>query len=125
MLVLPSRLKSSPVMCELLPMPEGRVVERSRASPRKREQLAHGADGNRRMNGDRVATVDRSEIGTKSLNGSYRALLYRIVLVTKGLLWSIRVYPSGADRATISEPIMPEAPPRLSTTICWPSTRRT
>src|SRR5712671_3664325 len=30
------------------------------------------------------------------------------------------VYPSGADLATASLPIVPPAPPRLSTRICWP-----
>src|SRR5258708_30510342 len=30
------------------------------------------------------------------------------------------VYPWGADLATASLPIVPPAPPRLSTRICWP-----
>ena len=30
------------------------------------------------------------------------------------------VYPSAADFATMSEPIDPPAPPRLSIIICWP-----
>src|SRR5258706_13535089 len=34
---------------------------------------------------------------------------------------STTVYPSGGDLATSSTPIMPPAPPRLSTTTCCPS----
>src|SRR5687768_11444741 len=33
----------------------------------------------------------------------------------------ISVYPFAADFAAISAPMLPPAPARLSTTICWPS----
>ena len=59
--------------------------------------------------------------GTKSFNASYGGLRDRWGLMTCELEDVIsNVYPSGAALATISEPIMPPAPDRLSTTTCWP-----
>ena len=43
-----------------------------------------------------------------------------VVLINCVIVAIHSVCPSGADLATSSAPISPEAPARLSTTTCWP-----
>ena len=62
-----------------------------------------------------------SEIGAKSLIGSYGRFLNSAGLTAIAVEASSRVWPSGVARATCPMPMLPAAPPRLSTTTCWPS----
>src|SRR5437764_11758240 len=62
-----------------------------------------------------------SEIGTKSLKVSNGSLRYMLGFTACGLETNNRVYPSAVARATISVPMMPFAPARLSITNCRPS----
>ena len=67
----------------------------------------------------RIATV---VTGAKSRSVSYDNFEYVCGLITSELvLPSITVYPSGGDFATMSEPMVPAAPARLSKITCWPS----
>ena len=57
----------------------------------------------------------------KSLNTSYARFLYRCALTRWVLPVMASVWPSGADFAVKSQPIVPPAPGRFSTKNCRPS----
>src|SRR2546422_11039636 len=60
-----------------------------------------------------------SVTGSRSFTGSYGSL-YRLGLTVKVRGTISMMWPSGGALATISVPIMPEAPGRFSTTNGWP-----
>ena len=60
-------------------------------------------------------------IWAKSFCGSKGKRGYKPAAMTNELSVNNRVWPSGADLATASAPMVPPAPPLFSTTTCWPS----
>src|SRR5512135_192354 len=64
------------------------------------------------------------DTGVRSLTKLYGRFLYRLILVTSVLVAMNKVYPSGADLATMSAPILPAAPGRFSTMTGSPSSGR-
>ena len=60
------------------------------------------------------------ETGSKSFSGSYGTLAKMAEFWMWVVMPTSTVWPSGADRATISLPIMPLAPALFSTTTFWP-----
>jgi hypothetical protein len=62
-----------------------------------------------------------SATGAKSATGSYGSFASRLTLTAwVPTLPITRVWPSGADFATASAPMLPPAPVRFSTTTGWP-----
>ena len=59
--------------------------------------------------------------GVKSASASKGIALFRCGMIRWIEALIRKVAPSGAARATTSEPITPEAPARFSTTMGWPS----
>src|SRR6476646_2437285 len=69
----------------------------------------------------RYCVEPRSRMGAKSLIVSNGRFVYKLGLTTRAELCPhSSVQPSGKDRATISAPILPAAPGRLSTMTCRP-----
>ncbi len=69
-----------------------------------------------------LGTPATSTIGTKSLMWSYGIFEYKLGLMAcVPTVPMSSVYPSGGLLATRSEPMLPPAPGRLSTTTDWPS----
>ena len=60
-------------------------------------------------------------IMVKSFTGSKGSFLYSVGLIACGVVAITMVWPSGAERATNSVPIMVAPPARFSMTICWPN----
>ena len=60
-------------------------------------------------------------IMVKSFTGSKGTFLYSVGLIACGVVAITSVWPSGAERATNSVPIMVAPPARFSMTICWPN----
>src|SRR6266700_1521616 len=112
-------LNSSPARCAGVPWPEeAKLISPGLALASAISSFTVRA----RSDGWTTSTlgVDAASVtGARSLIGSKGIFAKRLALIASGPAEPISiVYPSGADLATMSVPMLPPAPGRLSTTTC-------